>query len=151
MNFPRFLKYWLPVLVWIAVIFIGSSDLMSAEHTSRLLVPLLLWLKRDITAEAIAQIHFLLRKCAHLTEYGILAIILWRAIDRGTDLTIKISMLYMSLFFAAALIAGADEFYQSFKPSRTASTGDVLIDIIGAMIGLAICFALGARKNLRKI
>ena len=35
----RFVKYWLPPLLWLGVIFLGSTDLMSAEHTSRFIVP----------------------------------------------------------------------------------------------------------------
>jgi hypothetical protein len=70
-----FLKYWVPVLVWLGVIFIGSTDVMSAEETSRFLVPFLRWLKPDISVETLAQIHFFVRKCGHLTEYAILAMI----------------------------------------------------------------------------
>jgi len=141
-----FLKYWLPVLLWILVIFIGSSDLMSAEHTSRLLVPLLLWLKPDITAEAIVQIHFLLRKCAHLTEYAILAILLRRALYRGTNLRAKPWVFFMAILFVCGIFAASDEFHQSFVPSRTASLNDVLIDISGAFFGLAVCLVV-ARKQ----
>jgi hypothetical protein len=38
----NFLKYWLPLLICLGVIFVGSTDLMSAEHTSRFIVPTLL-------------------------------------------------------------------------------------------------------------
>ena len=72
MHAWSFLKYWLPVLLWLGFIFIGSTDLMSAEHTSRFLIPFLLWLKPDISPEALAQVHFILRKLGHVTEYAIL-------------------------------------------------------------------------------
>src|SRR6266699_1347140 len=116
-----FVKYWLPVPLWIVVIFIGSSDLMSAEHTSRLLVPLLLWLKPDITGEAIVQVHFLLRKCAHLTEYAILAILLRRALYRGTNLREAVGFLYGTLVGgrAEAEIPGKDEFGLKLVAART--------------------------------
>jgi len=39
-----FLKYWLPVLVWLVVTFIGSTNVMSVENTSRFIVPFLLGL-----------------------------------------------------------------------------------------------------------
>ena len=144
-----FLKYWLPVLFWIVVIFIGSSDLMSAEHTSRLLVPFLLWFKPDITAEAIVQIHFLLRKCAHLTEYAILAILLRRALYRGTNLRAKPWVFFMAILFVCAVFAASDEFHQSFVPSRTASLNDVLIDISGAFFGLAVCLVVARKQRSR--
>jgi hypothetical protein len=53
-----FLKYWLPLLIWIYLIFVGSTDLMSAEQTSRFLVPFLRWLKPEISAQALAASPF---------------------------------------------------------------------------------------------
>jgi VanZ family protein len=91
MNFVRFLKYWMPIFVWLSVIFVGSTDLMSAEQTSRFLVPFLRWLKPDISPETIAQIHFLFRKLGHISEYAILAMLFWRAVYRGTNLEMKMS------------------------------------------------------------
>ena len=87
----RFLKYWMPVFVWLGVIFVGSTDLMSAEQTSRFLVPFLRWLKSDISPETIAQIHFLFRKLGHISEYAILAMLFWRAVYRGTNIEMKMS------------------------------------------------------------
>src|SRR5262245_62754009 len=74
-----FLKYWLPLLVWLGVIFFGSTDLLSAEHTSRFIVPFLRWLKPDISPETLASVHFIIRKCMHVGEYAVLALLLLRA------------------------------------------------------------------------
>jgi VanZ family protein len=146
-----FLKYWAPVLVWLGVIFIGSTDLMSAEHTSRIIVPLLRWLKPDISPETLALIHFSIRKFGHLAEYAILAMLLWRAVYRGTKLKMKMSILYASVWVAATLFAAADEYHQSFVPSRDAAWGDVLIDSGGAIFGLLICWMSAARRVPEKI
>ena len=146
-----FLKYWLPFLTWLCVIFVGSTDLMSAEQTSRFLVPFLRWLKPDISTEALAQVHFFVRKLGHISEYAVLGVLLWRAFRSGTNLQMKLPILFVAAWILCGVFAASDEFHQSFVSSRTASLDDVLIDIVGAMIGLAICFALGARKNLRKI
>ena len=35
MSFRDSLKAWLPVVLWMGLIFFGSTDLLSAEHTSR--------------------------------------------------------------------------------------------------------------------
>ena len=139
MTFARFAKYWMPVLIWLALIYVGSTDLMSAEHTSRFLGPFLRWLKPDITADAIAKVQLFVRKVAHLTEYAILATLLWRAVYSGTNLKIKISTLFVTVWAVSTLIAIADEFHQSLVASRTASIGDVRIDMIGAVVGLLIC------------
>jgi VanZ family protein len=147
-----FLKYWLPVLIWIGLIFVGSTDALSAEQTSRFLVPFLRWLDPQISFATIAAIHFGLRKLGHLTEYAIFAALLWRALRRGTRLQAKMSILFLLAWLAAAIFAVTDEFHQSFVPSRTASPVDVMIDICGAMIGLAIClvFAGGGGKKVRR-
>ncbi len=146
----RFLKYWLPVLIWVGVIFVGSTDLMSTEHTSRIIAPVLRWLKPDISAEAIARVQFFIRKTAHVTEYAILATLLWRAFGRGTAWSIKKSILFVVAWVASAIFAASDEFHQSFVPSRTASPTDVMIDICGALIGLAICVAVASWKVVKE-
>ena len=142
----RFLKYWLPAVVWLGVIFFGSTDLMSAEHTSRILVPFLLWLKPNITIETVLLIQFLVRKAAHLFEYAILAVVVWRAIYRGTNLKMKMSILSVSVWLAATLVAAADEYHQSFVPSRGAAWGDVLVDSGGAIFAVGIVFEKEKRK-----
>jgi VanZ family protein len=146
-SMRSFLKYWLPIVIWSAVIFIGSTDLMSAEHTSRIIAPLLRWLNPEISAEAIAEVQFCVRKAAHLTEYAILAMLLWRSLRLGTNLQMKMSILFITVWMGCAILAATDEFHQSFVPSRTASPIDVMIDICGALIGLTICWAFSMRRK----
>jgi len=144
-----FLKYWLPVLIWLCVIFVGSTDVLSAEQTSRFVEPFLRWLKPDISFETLAQIHFFARKLGHIFEYALLAIFLWRALRSGANLRVKISILVVLVWFVCAIFAATDEFHQSFIPSRTASPSDVMVDICGALVGLGICmmFALRASRK----
>jgi len=146
-----FLKYWLPLLTWLCVIFVGSTDLMSAEQTSRFLVPLLRWLKPDISTEALAQVHFFVRKLGHISEYAILAVLVWRALRGGTNLQMKLAVLFVAAWILCAIFAASDEFHQSFVTSRTPSFDDVLIDICGAFIGLAICLGFLRRRATQKI
>jgi VanZ family protein len=145
-----FIKYWLPVLLWLALIFIGSTDLMSAEHTSRIIGPILRWFNPGVSAETIARVQFFVRKVGHLTEYAILAILIWRAFRRGSSWHLKMSILFVLALFGCAILAATDEFHQSFVPSRTSSPRDVMIDILGALIGLTICIAVARRKVLKE-
>src|SRR5438045_8349714 len=133
-----FLKYWLPLLIWLGVIFIGSTSVMSAEHTSRYIVPFLLWLKPGMSPGAIWTILVVARKCAHVTEYAILALLLWRAVRSGPSLHMKMQSLFGAVLLASALFAASDEFHQSFVKSRTPSVRDVLLDVAGAFLGLLI-------------
>ncbi len=141
----RFLKYWLPLLIWLSVIFLGSTDLMSAEHTSRFIVPILRWLKPEISPETLGLIQFVVRKCAHLGEYAILALLLFRAVVSAANLKWSMWILRVSVWIACVFVATTDEFHQSFIASRTASLNDVLTDSLGAAIGLAICLAVTQR------
>ena len=145
-----FLKYWLPVFIWLGAVFAGSTDIFSTEQTSRYLVPFLRWLDPQISTSTIATIHFVLRKLGHLTEYAILAAFLWRALRNVRNLRAKMSTLFVGVWVACAIIAASDEFHQSLIVSRTASLSDVLTDSLGAAISLAICLAI-AQRDAKKL
>ena len=139
----RFLKYWLPVLAWMIFIFVGSTDLLSAAHTSRFIGPFLRWFAPDVTEATIASVQLIVRKCGHLTEYAILSALLYRA---SRSLTRRVHP--AAAFLIAAIYAVLDEFHQAFVASRTGSPWDVLIDCTGALVGLAIySYATGNRKS----
>ena len=143
------LKSWLPVLLWMLVIFIMSTDAGSAAHTSRFIDPFLRWLVPGISLGGIARAHFLIRKMGHLTEYAILGILLWRAwtrtmSDAGQQWQWKTAIFALAL---AAAYAASDEFHQSFVPSRGASVQDVAIDSCGAFLGLMVLRACKMRRQ----
>ncbi len=134
---------WLLPVIWMAFIFTGSTDLLSANHTSRFVEPLLRWLSHNsLSDQQIDEIHFLIRKTGHLCEYAVLCVLLWwtsyspqkddpphpaRPWWRRAALAVAL----------AACFAATDEFHQSFVPSRGASVEDVLIDTVGATLGLS--------------
>ena len=149
-NMLALVKYWMPAILWMALIFVGSTDLLSAEHTSRFLVPLLRWLDPQISWTALNEIQMAIRKLGHVTEYAILAALLWRAVRGVAGWQTKMSILFAVVGFGCAIFAVSDEFHQSFVSSRTASGNDVLIDISGSLIGLAICIVVAGRKVVRE-
>ena len=122
------------------LIFAGSTDLMSAEHTSRFLVPFLRWLDPQISPATIMKVQLISRKAAHVTEYAILAALIWRAIRHHWGVVRATFWKPAVATLAVAVVnAIADEFHQSFVATRTSSPRDVLIDILGAVLGLMIC------------
>lgn len=127
--------------------FFGSTDLMSADHTSRFLVPFLHWLKPDISPWMVSRIHLLVRKAAHVTEYAILTGLLFRALRPSISRFWPRAALAL---LPALLFAPADEFHQVFVPSRTGSPIDVLIDYSGAIVGILICRALHLLLSARE-
>jgi len=146
MKLLRFVRYWMPAIVWMAIIFLGSTDMLSAEHTSRFLVPFLRWFDPQISLAALNAIQLGIRKLGHLTEYAILAMLLWRALRGGIRWQMKMSILFLVAALGSAIFAASDEFHQSFVPSRTGSPNDVMIDICGALAGLAICWMFARRQ-----
>lgn len=128
----------MPAIAWMLLIFAGSSDILSAEHTSRFIVPFLLWLNPSMSYQTIAAIHMVIRKMGHVTEYAILAALLWRAL-RGTFSALSRRIIALCTFGVAAAFAASDEFHQSFVPSRTATAHDVFIDCVGVLIAIALC------------
>jgi VanZ family protein len=145
----RFLKNWLPVIVWVGVIFLGSTDPMSAEHTSRFIVPFLRWLKPDISAETLASIHFIVRKCTHVGEYAVLGLLLLRATTLMTNSKRSIPILYVSVLGMCLIVAATDEFHQTFVASRGASIRDIMIDCSGAILGLTIASIIRMNRSTR--
>ena len=148
MRLPRFVTYWTPVIAWGVLIYVCSTDLLSAAHTSRFLFPFLRWLNPNISLATVETVQLVVRKMGHLTEYAILAALLWRALRTGTNLHPRMLVLSIAVLLPSAIFAVSDEFHQSFVASRTASPIDVAIDICGAVIGLMICWMLAARKRV---
>ena len=133
-----FLKYWLPLFIWLVVIYVGSTSVMSAEHTSRYIVPFLLWLKLGMSPKTIWIILVVARKCAHVIEYTVLALLLWRALRTVPTLHTKSLIVFGAVLLGCTLFAASDEFHQTFVKSRTPSVRDVFLDVGGALLGLLI-------------
>jgi len=124
-----------PLLVWAALIFIGSSGLLSASHTSTYLVRPLHWLFPGASDATLAIVHFMLRKAGHFSEYAILALLSARAFRASSRELLRQRWFWVSLLLVVAY-ALSDEFHQSFVPTRTASIYDSMIDSGGGLAAL---------------
>ena len=70
-----------------------------------------------------------LRKGAHMAEYGLLWFLWWRALGSGhPGPAIAITLLY----------AASDEYHQSFVDGRHGTPWDVAIDAVGVGVGLLV-------------
>lgn len=133
------LKYWAPVVLWMALIFSASTDVGSSDRSSRLIAPVLRWLFPSLPEPTIDAVVLGVRKTAHMTEYAVLTVLVWRALRRPVrsdprpwswrpaGLAVAVAMAY----------AVSDELHQAFVPSRQAQLTDVLLDSVGALLGLA--------------
>ncbi len=135
---PGWLRAWWPAILWSVVIFSASTDSFSSAHTGVVLWPILHWLFPSMTEDQFELMHLYARKSAHITEYFIFYLLLFRGM-RGDRKGWYWTWAFGAWFIAAAYSA-LDEIHQSFVASRTASPVDSLIDSTGALLALIVVF-----------
>ncbi|MEK7543357.1 MAG: VanZ family protein [Patescibacteria group bacterium] len=108
----KFIRYWFPAIVWMAVIFFLSS-------------------RSSVQVAQEPLINFLFFKTLHVIEYSILFFLYVRALRSsfrfGTSVTV-----FVMAFVLTILYAGTDEIHQLYVPTREGKFRDVIIDAIGA-------------------
>jgi VanZ family protein len=128
-----------------ALIFLGSTDLMSGHHTSLFITPILRWLFPGISRETVEAVQTVIRKGWHFTEYGILALLVWNALVKPLDgkPASWFARWATRAWLICVLYAASDEFHQAFVPSRGSSVADVGLDAVGAASALAALWGFG--------
>ncbi len=156
------LFYWLPVAVWLGVIFAESMSRYAADdQTSRIIVPLLHWMMPRLNAAQLSDVHHLLRKAGHFTGYGFLTYLFFRAFrasyqtwaataEQVTRVCRRSTAFVASdhwrprwallAVLGTAMVATADELHQMTLPYRGGSWRDVLLDCVGGLTFMAILF-----------
>jgi VanZ family protein len=92
-----------------------------------------------------------MRKAAHVTEYSILAFLDWNALAKPFARRLATwpgEMAKLALLLSV-LQAAADEYHQSFVPSRGSSVRDVAIDTGGALLALGAIWVAGRLRKAR--
>ena len=128
-NHGRTILLWLPALLWMVAIFVLSSQ-------------------SGLRVSDDAAVDKPLRVVAHLGSYALLAGLLLLALDRGARPTLR----GVAVAFAVAALYGvSDEVHQSLVPDRTGRAEDVLVDALGAAIGVAVAaLILASSPRLRR-
>jgi VanZ family protein len=121
MPMPTLFLRLLPVILWMALIFIGSSILKPEGEPG--LGP---W-----------------DKLAHMIAYGGLAWLIACALFPDSAVGWKQISLVVLL---ATLYGVSDEFHQSFVPGREASLGDLAADASGALLAACLLYWLRSRR-----
>ena len=136
-------------LIWMAVIFSFSAQ--DGSHSGALSSSIAHWLiaglpgGKELSAQTIVLI---IRKGAHMTEYAILAILLFNSFGFQTLLKRR---LWRSAVIAV-VYAMTDEAHQLLVAGRAGQLKDVVIDSAGVIAGLALCWWLSrwrARRTSR--
>jgi VanZ family protein len=121
----RFVRAWLPVIVWSVVILSASTDTFSSNESQG-------WLASVIGPQLASALNFAFRKLGHVISYAILGILARRADQR---LFVAIGV--------ALLVAIADETRQGMTLTRTGSPWDVLLDGLSAWLGILVMVKMG--------
>jgi VanZ family protein len=110
-----FLFFWVPVSIWCGLIFWWSS----IPHLA--------------IAEGAAD--FWTRKPAHMAEYAILFLLLYRAVQRGALHSWSLRALGL-VGLLTMLYAASDELHQHFVIGRTGKIADLGFDFAGVLLGV---------------
>lgn len=120
--------FWLPVVFWSLLIFLFSSHPVAK------------------TSDFYWQ-DFIVKKTAHLIEYGLLSLLIYRAlVNEG----VKKPEAGISAVILATLYGISDELHQSFIPGRQSTLRDMIIDAFGAFLSV-YCLQRYLPKAPRKI
>ena len=148
-KFRIFAKYWLFVFLWMALIFCASGDSLSFPHTSRVIGPFMMWLFPGLSDAAVHNIVVFVRKCGHLGEYAVMALLIWRALrkpQRGERRPWSWAVAGQAVL-GVLIYAASDEFHQLFVPSRQASIWDVMLDTTGGALGMVALWLVWRWRN----
>ena len=146
---PRMSFWWLAPLAWAAEIFYLSTPTFSGSFSQSLLTQLLDSLHLSVSPDVLDILDSMLRKFAHLTEYAIFGLLLYRSFGRKDGFRWR-PRLASWCVLAASAYSLTDELHQVFSPGRHASLIDCGIDTTGAAIAMVLvygCSRLSAAIN----
>ena len=88
---------------------------------------------------------FVIRKCAHMTEFGLLALTLYYGMYKNGHTKLFIKAILLTFVFACM-----DEFHQLFVEGRSCQLTDVMIDSMGVVTGILLIYIVLKIKNCDK-
>ena len=138
------ITYWIPPILVAILISFFSTRYFSAEETGSILIPLLHWLFPWATRHTLHLMHFGIRKLAHVSEFGLFSILVFRGLRAGqTGWRLKWALPTLAI---AVAYAALDEWHQSFVPLRGARARDVAIDATGALLAQTLVWLYARGK-----
>ena len=145
MKKKRIIFFCMMIMMMLLIFFFSSQN---GEESSALSSGFFSTIKENLN---INLDIIIIRKLAHLTEYlflGVTTILYIGTFKNSDEKLMLISALICILY------AFTDEFHQYFIANRAGRFGDVIIDSIGAMLGITITMAIILiirKKNYKKV
>lgn len=150
-NRVKYVLVHVPVVVWMIVIFCfsaqpgdESADLsggISHMFMSILNKVFALGWEESYVLELAGIWDFPIRKLAHMTEFGILAVLIFVAIQYYNKINTA-KKRYISAWIGAVGYAATDEFHQLFVQGRSGNLFDVCVDALGITFALIVIYFL---------
>ncbi len=137
MKLNRFVKYWLPPILWMIFFFPVLNRFLGSPALYRALLSVFGIFFQDISASSIEVPYIIIRKSIHFVEYAVLTFFLFRAF-RG-DSSKKWEMKWAVYSGVISISYGfLDEFLQTFIPTRNGSILDSVINSAGVLFALGM-------------
>lgn len=138
MKNTKMILAWLMVIALMVMIYTFSSQVAEESNqvskgvTEKIVEVINNTFESEVT---VSTLNHTIRKSAHFIIYMILGFLLMNAMVRG-KLSIQYS--YIVSFLISVLYAISDEVHQHFVPGRGPGIKDVVIDAMGALMGITI-------------
>lgn len=128
-------------VVWAVVIFLFSAQdgNESSGMSGNFLTVLCKLLRYSPSESDWAIMSFCIRKAAHMTEFGLLGLLVLNALYRGLG---SFKGIFIISFAAASAYAATDEIHQLFIPGRSGQFTDWIIDSVGILLWMLAAWLL---------
>jgi VanZ family protein len=145
----KIVRYWLPVIGMLALMYWFSTDALSGENTRGMIEAVLSWFGYHPGNKTLFRINYFVRKSAHFIEYAVLAALLFRAFraDSGYRWRLKWVIYSLAIVMSWAVL---DEWHQSFTRTRGGSIPDSLLDSSGGLFSLVIITLVSSRRRAQR-
>jgi VanZ family protein len=129
----------LATLAWAVLVFYLSTERFGSDFSQGLVAQALTLLHITVSPRTFHILDVLLRKTAHITEYGILASLVYGSFAEQQPFRWRLRQAIWCIGIVG-LYSLTDELHQRYVPGRNASLLDCGIDVAGAAIALIIIF-----------
>lgn len=140
------MKKWIylmiSILLFAGIFWFSSKDAdTSSQQSDEVIVKLRLMTEEEMTSnpEKASKYRFGVRKSAHFIMYMVLATFVFLTIKNFTE---ALGFSFVFGHMVVTLLAGIDEYHQSFVPGRSMELRDVMIDSAGALLAMLLLYIL---------
>jgi len=132
---------WVLVLVWMGVIaYLSHQPVYESNELSSAVAAVAIRAVAEVVPEATVVVNpglmnHIVRKGAHVVAYMVLGFLVLNAQYASGAIGVKSLAATMLI---CVLFAASDEWHQTFVPGRGGQMSDVLLDSVGAVVGIVL-------------